>query len=137
MVELADLAIINKADGDLLPAARRAQAEYQSAFRMLRPATADWVVPVLLVSALEGRGLAEVWQAVQDYLIALGPDGRQRRRRQQAARWLWRELQAGLEETFRHHPGVAAALPETEAAVAEGRLTPAAAAERLLALFRT
>jgi LAO/AO transport system kinase len=136
VVELADLALINKADGELLPAARRAQAEYQSAFRMLRPAAAGWVVPVLLVSALEQRGLAETWQAVQDYLSALGPEGRAGRRRRQAARWLWRELQAGLEETFRHHAAVAAALPEVEAAVAEGRLTPAAAAEKLLALFR-
>jgi len=136
VVELADLALINKADGELLPAARRAQAEYQSAFRMLRPASAGWVVPVLLVSALEGSGLDEVWQAIQGYLAAQGDEGRRRRRRQQAARWLWRELQAGLEETFRHHPAVAAALAETEAAVAEGRLTPAAAAERLLAIFR-
>jgi len=136
VVELADLALINKADGELLAAARRAQAEYQSAFRMLRPATADWVVPVLLVSALEGRGLDEAWQAIGRYRETLGEAGRARRRRQQAARWLWRELQAGLEETFRHHPAVAEALPETEAAVAEGRLTPAAAAEKLLALFR-
>jgi len=137
VVELADLALINKADGDLLPAARRAQAEYQSAFRMLRPAAAGWIVPVLLVSALEGSGLKDVWLTIQEYLKAQGPDGRRRRRHAQAARWLWRELQAGLEETFRHHPKVAAALPETEAAVAEGRLTPAAAAERLLELFRS
>jgi LAO/AO transport system kinase len=81
-------------------------------------------------------GLPVFWTAVSASLLALGRAGGATPRQLQAARWLWRELQAGLVETFRHHPAVAAALPEVEEAVAEGRLTPAAAAEKLLALFR-
>jgi LAO/AO transport system kinase len=135
VVELCDLAVINKADGALKAAAGRAAAEYQSALRLLRPASARWVPPVLQVSALEGRGLDQVWATVQRFRAALGPEGLAAKRARQARAWLWRELQEGLAEAFRQAPAVAAALPAVEAEVAAGTLSPSAAAARLLALF--
>ena len=42
IVELADLVIVNKADGDLLPAARRIKAEYVSALKLLRAKHRVW-----------------------------------------------------------------------------------------------
>src|SRR6185295_2348397 len=52
IVELADLVVVNKADGELLSAARHAVAEYRHALSLLRSAHADWPVPVLSCSAL-------------------------------------------------------------------------------------
>ena len=65
VIELADLVLINKADGELRAAARRAQADYKAALALLRPGTAGWAPEVLTCSALEGTGIAEVWQAVR------------------------------------------------------------------------
>ena len=42
IIEVADAVIINKSDGDLLPAARRAQAEYTSALKLLRKKSTIW-----------------------------------------------------------------------------------------------
>ncbi len=136
VVELCDLAVINKADGALKEAAGRAAAEYASALRLLRPASARWVPPVLQVSALEGRGLDGVWETVLKFRATLGPEGIAAKRARQAKAWLWREIEEGLTEAFRRAPPVAAALPALEAEVAAGRLGPSAAAERLLALFQ-
>lgn len=132
IVELTDIAVINKADGELLDAAKRAQAEYQSALRLLRPAAAKWTPPVLTASALEKRGMAEVWQAVENYRRALGATGLAEKRRQQAQQWLWQELEEALRQSFLAKPRVALCLEKLKEEVAEGRLTPAAAAAILL-----
>ena len=135
VVEIADLVVVNKADGDMTEAAARAAAEYQSALRMLRPLSAAWQVPVLRCSALTGTGIAEVWQAIGRYQAALGEDGLARRRAEQAQAWLWSEIDDTLLACFRRHPAVSEALPALERAVMAGEITPGLAAERLLTAF--
>ncbi|HKY65292.1 MAG TPA: methylmalonyl Co-A mutase-associated GTPase MeaB, partial [Acidimicrobiales bacterium] len=65
IMELADVIVVNKADGDLLPAARRAVADHRHAVHLLRPKHPGWTVPVLAVSALHGTGIDEVWTEVE------------------------------------------------------------------------
>lgn len=57
IIEVADVVIINKADGDLLPAARRAQAEYTSALKLLRKKSKLWIPKVGLQSYVVIRQL--------------------------------------------------------------------------------
>src|SRR5690606_14799841 len=64
VLELADALVVNKADGELLPAAKRARVEYQHALALLRPASPHWRPPVLLASAATGDGIARVWETV-------------------------------------------------------------------------
>jgi len=91
---------------------------------------------VLICSALEGTGIAEVWAAIEDRRLALARDGGiTRRRAGQARAWLWSEIDQALGDAFRVHPGVAARIAEIEAEVMNGHLTPRAAARRLLAIF--
>ncbi|GAB5468732.1 MAG: methylmalonyl Co-A mutase-associated GTPase MeaB [Rhodospirillales bacterium] len=136
VVELADIAVVNKADGDLLASAQRAAAEYQSALRMLRPAAAGWIPPVIVASALQKRGLEQVWQAAQDHRAARGAAGLAAKRAAQAKAWFWSELREGLVEAFQRDPKVAAALPDLEQAVSGAALPPSQAAKTLLRLFR-
>ena len=42
IMEMADLIVVTKADGDLLPAARRAHLEYTSALKFMQPKTTFW-----------------------------------------------------------------------------------------------
>ncbi|VDN15543.1 unnamed protein product [Dibothriocephalus latus] len=42
IVEMADLVVINKADGDLLPAARRIAMEYSSGLHYITPRRKKW-----------------------------------------------------------------------------------------------
>ncbi|WGF88158.1 methylmalonyl Co-A mutase-associated GTPase MeaB [Marinivivus vitaminiproducens] len=137
IVELADLIVVNKADGALRSAAMLAARDYANAVRFLRPATAAWTPRVLTCSALEGEGLDEVWQGVLDHRAALEADGLlQRRRERQARSWLWSEVQAALAHALRSDDGSRRLMRELEDATAAGRLLPTRAAERLLATFR-
>jgi LAO/AO transport system kinase len=136
IIELANLVLVNKADGEFAEAAQRAAADYASALRLLRPATPDWAVPVRAVSALEGRGIAEIWDDVAHFRAALEATGAwSQRRREQARTALWSEIDASLLELFQAAPSVARRLAEIEAEVVAGARTPADGARRLLAFF--
>jgi LAO/AO transport system kinase len=134
IVELADLLVVNKADGDLAAAAGRTVADYTAALPLLRGA-AGWTPPVLAVSALEKRGLDQVWQAVERYRAALGADALGARRAQQAVRWMWAEIDEALRARLRAHPAVAAQIAALEQRVLSGAITPGAAAHAILDAF--
>jgi len=137
IVELADLVIVNKADSDLIEAAGRVAAEYANALHLLRPATPHWTSRVVTCSALEGTGIGDIWRIVEEYRAAMAKGGAfEERRSRQARTWMWREVDESLLASFRAHPAVKAKISELEAQVEAGTLTPAAAAQALLAAFR-
>ncbi len=84
VIELADFILVNKADGELKAAARRAAADYQHALRMLRSPTANWTPEVATVSAQTGEGVVEIWDVVERFNKAVGEKGIARRRAEQA-----------------------------------------------------
>lgn len=133
IMELADLVVVNKADGDLAPAAGRAAADYRSAVHLLLPNWRAWATEVLTCSALERTGIDEVWEAVERFHAAVEASGELGAHRSaQATAWLWSEVGDALLDRFRDDPAVQAILPGLEAQVASGELAPPAAARLLL-----
>src|SRR5205823_10383481 len=136
IVELADLILVNKADGELAAAAQRTVADYASAMGLIRPPYPEWQVPVRAVSALEGAGIREVWEDVNRFHNALEHTGAwTRRRTEQARAALWSEIGDSLLDHFRAAPGVAQHLAAVEEEGMAGTCTPTAAARELLTLF--
>jgi LAO/AO transport system kinase len=137
IVELADLVVINKTDGDLLAAARRAKAEYQAALQLLRPPTPAWTPEVLACSALHEEGIDQIWQTVRRHRHALEDSGElAAKRARQIRSWLWAEVQAGLAEALHADPATAERLATLEVDVDTGRLLPPQAARELVRRFR-
>jgi LAO/AO transport system kinase len=134
IMELADVIVVNKADGDLLPAARRAASDYRQAVHLLRPKHPGWSVPVLLASAVEGSGVDEVWDEVGRFEAHLREGGGlDRLRADQSVSWLWTEMRERLVDAFRRDERVAKRLVEVEDAVRAGEVSPTTAAHELLA----
>lgn len=136
IIELADLILVNKADGDMKKAAGRAAADYRHALDLLRPMSPNWTPPVQLCSAREGTGIAEVWETIGRYMDTLSRTGEiAERRAGQAKVWMWSEIEDGLLAAFRDRTGMERELAAAEAKVAKGEVAPTAAAQALLALF--
>jgi LAO/AO transport system kinase len=136
IVELADLIVVNKADGALVDAARHAVAEYRHALTLLRPPSKDWRVPVLTCSAATGAGVPEVWETIGRYRdIQTASGALSVRRADQAKAWMWSEIAETLTDAFKRHPAVRADLARCEQEVIEGSVTPTAAARALLGKF--
>ena len=88
------------------------------------------------LSALNGAGLAEFWQAVSEFRDQQTASGRlAARRHEQDEAWMWERIEARLHERFRAQPQVAAALPQLTADVRAGRVAASVAARRLLDLM--
>lgn len=136
IMELADLVVVNKADGDLAAAAGRTRADYSGAVHLLRPKWEAWATEVMTCSALTSTGITEIWDAVARFIATVEASGELvDARAQQATAWLWSEISDTLIDRFRADPVVAELLHEAEAAVASGLRTPTRAARQLLDRF--
>jgi len=136
IIEIADLLVVNKADGDLKTTAEQTRAQYQSALYLMRPLSPHWTPVVLAASALTGDGIPEVWNSVSAYRAAMDGAGEiDQRRSAQAIAWMWAEVSETLEARLRAAPDVAKRLPDVESKVASGHLSPTAAAAELLTVF--
>ncbi len=136
VVELADLIVVNKADGDNVTAARRAAGEYRSAMRLLHPGKSAWVPPVRTCSARSGDGLAVVWEQVGEHRATLIASGRlQANRTAQRLAWMWQLVDDQLGTALREDVRVAELLDTLVPRVREGTLAPTVAARTLVARF--
>jgi LAO/AO transport system kinase len=141
VMEIADLIVINKVDIDP-DAAMRAQLFITSSLRLLgfqgNPDHAShdvnyWHPTVMTLSALEGRGVPELWEKISHFEKLQKANGKfDSRRKQQAGAWMWDRIDAGLKNAFRSNEAVQALLPNLVAEVNQGTMAPSVAARRLL-----
>jgi LAO/AO transport system kinase len=136
IMELADVVVVNKADGDLEPVAKATAADYTNALHLLRPKHASWAARVVVCSALTGAGIDDVWTAVAEQHAALDGAGElTARRAEQARSWMWAELSEALLERLRRDPDASAAAGRLEAEVVAGTMPPPVAAAEVLRAF--
>ena len=136
IMEMADLIVVNKADGDLAPAALRTEAEHAGALRLLRRREADpeGYPQAMHVSSLQGQGMEAVRAAISQLAAWRRDHGHwQARRAGQALRWFQTEVQAGLLAALTARPEVQAAMKAGERAVRDGSTSPDTAAATVLA----
>jgi LAO/AO transport system kinase len=132
VIELADMIAVNKADGDNVARANAAAAEYRAALHILQPRSPHWTVPVITYSALTGAGITQLWNQVLAHRGRMSETGElDARRREQQVKWMWAMIEERLMGHVKSDAGVKARLPALEAAVAEGRLSPAVAADEI------
>ena len=135
IMELADLVVVNKADGALAETAAHTAADYGAALHLVRPRLAGWTPRVLTCSALTGAGIPEVWEAVAEFRAAVAaelPGVRAAQNRD----WMWSEVTDSLLEALAADPATAELAQRLEAQVAAGTTTPAAAARTIVAAHR-
>lgn len=127
IMELADLVVVNKADGELAAVAAHTAADYAAALHLVRPRLPGWTPRVLTCSALTGSGIPEVWDAVAEFRTAIAQE-LPGLRAEQNREWMWSEVTDSLLDALTADAGTAALARRLEAEVAAGTTTPAAAA---------
>jgi GTPase len=134
IMELADLVVVNKADGDLAAAAGTTAADYASALHLVRPRMAAWSPRVLTCSALLGRGIESLWDTITEFRSAVGPELGPLRA-QQSRDWMWSEVSESLLDALRTDRRASELAQRLDAEVAAGVTTPTAAARAILRAF--
>lgn len=133
IMEMADIILINKADGSNMEKARLAKAEVERAVHLFQSKPSGWPTRVTAISSIEGSGVADVWQMVMQYFSALEASGYlTENRKAQHSKWFAEELNAALLRYVRTHPAYAAMFHRFETGIRTGELLPPAAVRRLL-----
>ncbi len=133
VLELADVVVVNKADGKHLSDARSAARELKSAIRLIYPRETLWRPPVLTMSATEGTGLTEMWETVERHRQVLTEAGEfEARRRAQQVDWTWQMVRDTVLDRVLSNPEVRKIRADVERQVRAGELTPALAAQQIL-----
>jgi LAO/AO transport system kinase len=138
IMEMADLILINKADGDLKSTATRTCADYAGALRLLRKRSQDPedFPKALTVSALEGAGLRQSWEEMQALVAWRRERGVwARTRASQNAYWFNAELRHALLTRLEHDPEAAEASRQLQQAIHAGDIAPSLAAEQVVDIF--
>lgn len=139
IMEIADLILVNKADGDLKSAATRTCADYAGALRLLRRRVydPDGFPRALPVSAVENIALDTAWADIQMLANWRREHGHwTKRRAEQARHWFEEEVRSGLLAQLTTDPSIRAKMADLGADVVGGEMSPDAAAAELLAAIK-
>ena len=133
VIELADMILVNKADGDNLLRARIAKADYNRVLGFLNPATEGWQTKARLVSAMTGEGISEFWEKIENFREVTESNGVfEKRRQNQNLEWFYAMLEEGIQRKFYEQASVRAMISDVEAQVRSGALPVTAAAQMVL-----
>lgn len=136
IVEVADLVVVNKSDGDLVPAAHRIQMEYVSAIKYMRKMSSVWKPQVLRISSLTKEGIPDLWMTMESYKTSVLQAGEfWHKRKKQHKIWMWNYIKDHIMDLFKKHPAVGNIIEEVEEKVERGQVTPGQGADLLLEVF--
>ncbi|HZH62372.1 MAG TPA: methylmalonyl Co-A mutase-associated GTPase MeaB, partial [Metabacillus sp.] len=136
IMELPDLVVVNKADGENVSRANKAKSEYNSILHFLTSYTKDWETRAVTASALEEKGIAEVWKIIKDFENQTKKSNLfYQRRSEQQLNWLHDLLKQELSRNFYDHPMIKEKIIKAEQTVKSGTKHVSSTALELVNLF--
>ena len=138
LLEWVDILVVNKADGPNQTLAKLAEREYRAALHYRVQRYENWVPPTLCVSGLEGRGLKELWQSIQDHQQYLKETEQWTHLRLEQQRdWFVERLQEEVWSRFLDNPDVQMQLPLVEAEILRGQRSVREVVQQLIHTWET
>ncbi len=136
IMEMADLILINKADGDNVTKAEMAKQELENALHLFSPNVNEWTPKVLTVSALEAKGIDLIWKTLQQYIELTKENGFfVEKRKNQLLQIMEESIKQKLIEHFYSNNNITKKLRYYKKLIEEGKTTPYQASEKLLKLY--
>lgn len=133
IMEMADLIVINKADGDNIKKAKLAKTEFNRALHLFPAKSSGWQPKVTTCSAITHDGIADVWQVVTEYFEMVKANGYfEGKRAGQNSYWLTETINEQLKAGFYNREDIAPLIEQYKKAVQNNELSPFAAATILL-----
>ncbi|ETM51344.1 LAO/AO transport system ATPase, variant 1 [Phytophthora nicotianae] len=136
IVEIADIVVVNKADGDLKGPAKHTAVDYMHAMHLMRRKDPDWEPKVKMISALEKKGIDNVWAIIEEYRKTMGElDKIAQKRNAQSSKWMWNQLNEQLMRSVSRSITVRHKAEKMKKDLVHGFISPRSAAATVLELF--
>ncbi|MBO1911441.1 methylmalonyl Co-A mutase-associated GTPase MeaB, partial [Microvirga sp. 3-52] len=132
IMELADMIVVHKADGDNLKLANKTVREYKQLLHFLQPASLGWTSTALPVSSLAKTGLEDVWEKILSFKEKMEDNHSwNTRRNSQTKDWFHSMINDRLIDSFFAESGRKDEVARLENELLQGNLTVANAVDRL------
>ncbi len=136
IMEMADMMVITKADGENIHKAELAKVQYQGALHLFPMPESGWRPKVYTCSSVAQTGLEEVWKGVEEYLDHIQANGYyEAHRNQQNKYWMYESINEVLKSSFYQNPAIAERIEEVEQRVLDAKLSSFIAAKELLDVY--
>ena len=136
IMEMADMMVITKADGENIHKAQLAKAQYQNALHLFPLPESQWRAKVYTCSSVDKVGLEEVWNGVEEYLDHIEANGYfQANRNRQNKYWMYETINETLKNAFYRNPEIEGRIAEVEQRVLGAKLSSFIAAKELLDIY--
>lgn len=133
IMEMADMIVITKAEGDNVKRAELAKRQFENALMLFPTPESGWRPQVYTSSSFAGTGLEEVWKGVGDFLSFVKANGYyESNRNRQNEYWMFESIDESLKYNFYHNPEIEKLLPEYRRMVLGERMSSFVAAKQLL-----
>jgi LAO/AO transport system kinase len=133
IMEMANMIVINKADGTNVEKAMLSKAQYQSAMHLFPPAASGWNPKALTASSRDKTGMEEIWAAINEYVSLTGINGFFHSNRQEQTKfWMYETINEALQNNFYSNPQIRNILEDYENKVVTDRISSFIAAKELL-----
>ena len=136
IMEMADMMVITKADGENVNKAQLAKAQFQNALHLFPLPESEWRARVYTCSAVDHTGLEEVWKGVEEYLDHIEANGYfQSNRNRQNKYWMYETINETLKNDFYRNPEIELRIADVERRVLDAKLSSFIAAKELLDIY--
>ncbi|MBQ8864254.1 MAG: methylmalonyl Co-A mutase-associated GTPase MeaB [Rikenellaceae bacterium] len=136
IMEMADLMVITKAEGDNLHRAELARRQFANALMLFPLSESEWRPQVFCCSSVQKTGLEEVWKGVEEFIMYVKRNGFfYRNRHNQNRYWMRETINETLRNSFFQDPEIEEAMAECEQLVREDKMSSFVAAKRLLDIY--
>lgn len=136
IMEMADAIAINKTDDSAKKNVQQAVREYKNALHLYPPSESGWEPKVTTCSALEGDGIEELWELINDYISFTKENGFfEKQRNRQSKHWMYETINNRLQDAFYNDPGIKKELKSIEKKVLNGEISSFKAAQKLLDFY--
>ena len=136
IMEMADMMVITKADGENIHKAELAKVQYQGALHLFPMPESGWRPKVYTCSSVDKTGLEEVWKGVEEYIEHIEQNGYySANRNRQNKYWMYESIDEALKSSFYQNPEIEARIADVEARVLDAKLSSFIAAKELLDIY--
>ncbi|MDP2068616.1 MAG: methylmalonyl Co-A mutase-associated GTPase MeaB [Lutibacter sp.] len=137
IMEMADMVVINKADGDNIRKSQIAKSQYQNALHIFPQSESGWSPVVSTASAIKNIGIDKVWEEISAYKKLVFENGYfHQNRNLQQVQWMYNNINEELKHLFYGSKDIASQLSMLEKDIISAKISPVKAAQKIIEAFK-
>jgi len=137
IMEMADMVVINKADGDNVRMSEMAKLQYQNALHIFPLSESGWSPVVSTASAIKNKGIDVVWEKISEYKKLVSENGYfKKNRNYQQIEWMYNNINEELKRMFYNSSNIKTHLKKVESDIITSKISPVKAAQNVIEKFK-